>query len=302
MKTRSEESAFGVLYGNEAESPATLRENFEKLVARLERRRDRREYVAVVITGDEPGVGKSTLGIHLSRRLDPEFDLSHFAYRAFDLRPIVHRVGETRHEQFSMIQVDEPEGLIAKGGRKDEQIIEIASTLGTCRKNGIGIVLVAPQLWWYDALVRGGLVPYWLHVEKKGVARVHRKWRGVKYRTSQSRYEYDRSTLYPKIGFRSLAGDPMFVRYEAEAIDRNWAEYGREGRPSGGRRRSTAAPSIPLDVPERVLPPTGPARAPLVARCGKAWGSTYDLRRHEARCPECRNGQLTVASSVTGTK
>jgi hypothetical protein len=282
-------------YRGEAAPEPDLAASFEEFVHALEVRRDSGAYVAVVITGDEPGVGKSTLGIHLCRRLDPEFGLSHFAFRAFDLKPAVSRVGAERTEPFSMVQVDEPEGLIAKGGRKDEQIIEIASVLGTCRKSGIGVVLVAPQLWWYDALVRGGLVPYWLHVEKKGIARVHRKWRGVKYKTSQSRYEYDRSRRFPKIGFPSLARDPFFRAYVKVAISRNWDSYNRKQGFStrGAAVRAEPSPTTPsLTVPERTESETRPSPLPPLRPlrlcrwgCGRA-GADPNLTQHETWCPK----------------
>ena len=299
MTTRTEGSAFGLLYGSGAESQATLRENYERFVRLLEDRRDHKKPVVVIIDAAETGMGKSTLGIQLSRRLDPEFGLGRFAFAGKDLGPVYTSLPRGR---FNMVQVDEPRGLLSRGGRRDEELQYIISLLFTQRKNRIGTILIAAQKEMFDSLILNRLAPFWLFIRRPGVAEVRRSWRGPNLKKSQRYYPYDRARI-SEIGFRSLDGDPFFEKYLDLAIRRNW-EFFAEG-PRSGRRQpppSPAASDPGLTGPDRLKPPAEPARAPLVSRCGKAWGSTYDLRRHEARCPECGVGQVTVTSAVTGTK
>ena len=218
--TLTEPSAIAGLYGDEPETPEDRRANMERFIRKLEWRRDHRKYVAVLVDGREPGVGKSTLAIYVSRRIDPEFRARQVAARGSEFAPkmleaVATRKGGTRG--FSMIVIDEPKDLMARGGRKDAELIQIAAVLGSMRKNGVGAVLVAPRWRWYDSLVRGGLLPYWLFVEDPGVARTHRAWVGPDYRMSQSRIPFDRSR-HAHVALTNLDRTALFQEYEADAI------------------------------------------------------------------------------------
>lgn len=265
--------------------------NLERFVRRLEARRDhkpRPQYVAVLIDGGEPGFGKSTLGIHLCRRLDPEFNLDRFAFRGRDLDEKIAEAGRTRTNGFSMVQLDEPRDLMSRGGRKDDILIRIAAALGSCRKNGVGAVLVAPKKSWYDSFIRDGLIPYWVFLEEPGIGRLHRAWRGATYRTSQSRVQYDRTRI-DRIAFDPLDGDPFFEAYDDLAVRMNWELFSKSGSERANRRgRGPAAAEDPDPPtgPERPMSAGAAARAgplePVPCRlgCGKAFADRRDELRH----------------------
>lgn len=280
METRETEPVFSGFYGADRERPEDLAFNFERFMRKLEARRDRGQYVVVLIDGQEPGVGKSTLGIHICRRLDPEFSLERFAWRGRDLRPAMTNALSTRKGSFSMIQLDEPEDLMSRGGRKDELLIQIAGALGRCRKNGIGAVLLAPKKSWYDSFVRDGLIPYWVFVERPGVGRLHRAWKGTTYKNSQSRVMYDRAAI-GKIGFTTLDGDPFFEEYERAAESANRAIF---SEPERGRRaaqpRNAAAEDHPTG-PERSMSPSNSPAAAEEWKCGqRVFARKDNYQRH----------------------
>lgn len=284
MTTKTEESEFGLLYGSEAESQTTLRENFERFIRALEDRRDHKKPVVVIIDAAETGMGKSTLGIQISRRLDPGFSLGRFSFSGPELGPIYTSLPRG---QFNMVQVDEPRGLLSRGGRRDEELQYIISLLFTQRKNRIGTILIAAQKEMFDSLILNRLAPFWLFIRKPGVAEVHRSWRGPNYKKSQRYYPYDRARI-SDIGFRSLDGDPFFESYLDLAIRKNW-EFFAKG-PGHGRRQpppSPAATDLNLTGPNRVKPhpespppPPEPDTPTRCGRCHRTFDNPHNLETH----------------------
>ncbi len=281
MTTTTEESAFGLLYGSGAESQATRRENFERFIHLLEERRDHQKPVVVIIDAAETGMGKSTLGIQISRRLDPGFGLNRFAFAGHELGPIYTSLPRDR---FSMVQVDEPRGLLSRGGRRDEELQYIISLLFTQRKNRIGTILIAAQKEMFDSLILNRLAPYWLFIRRPGVAEVRRSWRGPNLKKSQRYYPYDRARI-SEIGFRSLDRDPFFERYMDLAIERNRA-YFAEGPKGGGRRpppQSKTPDDTSLTGPDRAEPSTGgggEGPSTKCARCERVFDNVHNLETH----------------------
>jgi len=292
-------------YGTGEEGDPDLRVNFGRFVDRVARKWRKGWPVSILIDGSSTGVGKSTLGIHLCRRitdrvaelfkedgapLEPNprraFALDHFAFRGRDLEPLYGSLPE-----WTMTQLDEPRDLMASKGARDRELLHIAGALGSVRKNRIGTVLISPRKEMFDSLVTFGLVNWWLFAETRGVARVHRAWTGALYKKSQPRVPYDRTRL-DKIGWSSLDRDEFFRSYEALAVQKN-REFYNEPNGGRGRRPAPSAPDTqPLTVPERpvTVSPTRPAPAPdwgatriACDRCGKSVRRD-GIGRHRARC------------------
>lgn len=263
--------------------------NFESFVARLTNEWRNGWPIVIMIDGKRTGVGKSTLGIHLCRRLDPSFDMDHFAFRGRDLEPLYATL-----PPWTMVQLDEPRDLMASKGLRDRELLHIAAALGSVRKNRIGTILIAPKKEMFDTIVTNGLASYWIFLEDRGVGRVHRAWTGALYKKSQRLVPYDRTRLQ-RIGFPSLDRDPFFEKYLDFAVRKN-----REFFAEGASRRGGPAP--PTLNPR--LNQTGSTRAEaylscVCATCGNVW---RPRTRNGGRCPRCRSYERadTTESPVAG--
>lgn len=271
------------LYGDEEDEKPDLASNFERFVERLRGEWRDGWPILIIIDGASTGVGKSTLGIHLCRRLDPKFDLDHFAFRGREIEPLYGRL-----PPWSMIQVDEPRDLMGSKGTRDRELRHIAGALGSVRKNLIGTILISPKKEFFDSIITGGLAPYWLFLEERGVARVHRAWRGATYRKSQRLVPYDRTRI-DKIGFPSMDGDPFYEAYVELAVRSNRTFYAEA---ANGHGRSAAAERTPQGEygTYRAKSPRGlplPPRPGTWAcpRCGVRGGGAYTLAAHLKTCP-----------------
>lgn len=268
-------------YGVDPEKKTDLRGNFERFIERLQREWHRGWPVIVLIDGKRTGVGKSTLGIRICRRLDPSFDLDHFAFRGLELERLYATL-----PPWTMVQLDEPRDLIASKGTRDRELLHIAAALGSVRKNQIGTVLIAPKKEMFDSLILNGLAPYWIFLEDRGVGRVHRAWTGATYKKSQRFVPYDRTRI-DKIGFASLDRDPFFQKYVDLAVRKNrefFAEA-REARRWGAPRPGpTSAPATPnlTDTSRSMSPsPPPPPPPPRTWSCGRFVFTRRDLyQRH----------------------
>ncbi len=272
-------------YGTAEPTETDLAFNYQRFIRMLRRRIKKRRAVHLIIDAAETGFGKSTLGIQICRDLDPEFGLDHFAFRGSELKGVFAHIEATRKAPFSMAQLDEPKDLLSRGGRRDALIIDIATAIGAVRKNLIGCILIAPKKEWFDSLVRSGLIPYWVFVERPGVGRVHRSWKGATYKVSQRNVQYDRMGSF-KIGFRNLDRDPFFRSYLDLARRTNSASFAAgNSATAGGAPSAAAAPADPLapSGPDRTMsgggdpPPPGTWACPV---CGKACGNEANLGSH----------------------
>jgi hypothetical protein len=268
--------------GNNDEKP-DLSSNFESFVERLRREWRDGWPILIIIDGASTGVGKSTLGIHLCRRLDPKFDLDHFAFRGREIEPLYARL-----PPWSMIQVDEPRDLMGSKGTRDRELRHIAGALGSVRKNLVGTILISPKKEFFDSILTGGLAPYWLFLEERGVARVHRAWRGATYRKSQRLVPYDRTRIN-KIGFPALDGDPFYEAYVDLAVRRNREFYAEaaNGHGRGGGQNENGRSENGTYRATRAAGPPPPLRPGVWAcpRCGLRGGGAFTLARHAQSCP-----------------
>ena len=169
------ENLFARFYGTDEEKGPSLRDNFETFIEAMQRRRVRHEPVVIVIDGRETGVGKSTLAMHICRRLDPGFGLEKITYSARETLDLYASAPPG-----SMVDWDESVlGLLTRKGTRDEELTGIISALSIVRKNEIGTVLTVPKIRMLDTLVYNGLAPIWLFVEARGRVRVHRAYKGA---------------------------------------------------------------------------------------------------------------------------
>jgi hypothetical protein len=260
---------FAGYYSSEEEQPEDLRANFTRFTDRLRAEWRNGWPVVVLIDGTRTGSGKSTLGIQICRKLDEHFALDHIAFRARDLEPLYSRL-----PAWSMVQLDEPRDLMASKGTRDRELMHIVAALGSVRKNLIGTVMIAPKKEMYDTLVLGGLAPYWIFVEQRGVGRVHRAWTGPTYRKSQRFWGYDRNYTQ-RIGFRSLDRDAFFQAYNNLAVRKNrefYAERTAPRRSAGGGEQGS-----PSDL-------TGPERHRVM---GVGASTSEAAGGREYVCPTC---------------
>jgi len=284
------ENLFARFYGVDGAVGPSLRDNFEAFIGAMLRRRERHEPVVIVIDGRETGVGKSTLAMHICRRLDPDFGLDKITYSAEETLNLYSSAAPG-----SMVDWDESVlGLLTRKGTRDEELTGIVSALSIVRKNDIGTVLTVPKIRMLDTLVYNGLAPIWLFVEARGRVRVHRAYKGAQYRKSQPRIAYDLWERVSPMGFPSLDRDALFRTATERAIVRNREYFNEQAQIAAARRaRQLGRPRTNRDlesgenVPERAVSSSGgvvvepPVLCPW---CGRDVDNTYNLAKHQRRC------------------
>ncbi len=279
MSERTTNSLIARFNGGETDHGPDAEENLEKFIEAMECRRRQRKPVVIVIDGRETGVGKSTLGMQICRRLDAHFRLENITYSARETLDLYSRA-----EPGIMVDWDESVlGLLTRKGTRDEELAGIIGALSVQRKNQIGTVLTVPKIQMLDALVYNGLAPVWLFVEGWGRARPHRAHRGVHYRKSQPRMPYDLwDALYP-IGFKSLDRDPMFRASVQRAIEKNRAYFHEQAQISDVKRaRLLGLPRNSTNYPsgDNVAERATPSQVSVCPECGKAGLTPWNLRVH----------------------
>ncbi|MGC2359237.1 MAG: hypothetical protein WA691_02895, partial [Thermoplasmata archaeon] len=258
MAEATTDSLIARFYGREEESRPRLQENFEAFIEKMHSRRERHEPVVIVIDGRETGVGKSTLAVHICRRLDSSFGLDKITYSAQETLDLYATAAPG-----SMVDWDESVlGLLTRKGSRDEELTGIISALSIVRKNEIGTVLTVPKIRMLDTLVYNGLAPIWLFVEARGRVRVHRAYKGAQYRKSQPRIAYDLWARVSPMGFASLDRDPLFRRSVERAIERNRQYFNEQAQIAAAKRARLLGHVLREDdrggnenVPERVVYP-----------------------------------------------
>lgn len=200
--------------GTEARSPL---ENLRAFIAHL-KRRQARNYDSVVAVSGEPGVGKSSLGIQLVKGVSGELHLDNVAYSAEE----VLRAYRNLAPGSSLLYDESVLGLMSQGGGRDDELRAMIQALSIVRVKRITAILCVPDIGLLDSFVKFGRATFWIHVRERGVAKVHRAWKGARYRTSRSLLPYDEGRAWNPLGFEDLAKtDPATWRaYEELKLDR----------------------------------------------------------------------------------
>jgi hypothetical protein len=308
--------ADGVYGPEDREEYRTPDDNFDLFVEKC-RMLIRQKYDNVIVLDGFPRKGKSTGGLQLARAIDPRFGLGNIAYTASEVLRLYHRLPPC-----SVILNDESAlGLLSRSGQRDPELMALVQALSIVGIKRMTLVCCLPDIRMLDSFVKYGRARYWINVYTRGRGKVHRAWRGAKYKTSTSRLPYDEFDEVSPIGFHSLARTKFWREYERDKVERidKWLadhELDPEGRvkvcPDCGKKGSAyniavhacpirgAAAAVAAPSP-RVLPsvhvmsrPTGgaqgtrtrePAPSLTCSKCGRPWGTTYDRDRHQARCP-----------------
>ena len=284
-------------YGADEGKGPHLKENFDAFIEQMLRRRERHEPVVIVIDGRETGVGKSTLAMHICRRLDPDFGMEKITYSAKETLDLYATA-----QPGSMVDWDESVlGLLTRKGTRDEELTGIISALSIVRKNEIGTVLTVPKIRMLDTLVYNGLAPIWLFVEARGRVRVHRAYKGAQYRKSQPRIAYDLWERISPMGFGSLDRDPLFRKAVERAIERNRQYFNEQSQIAEAKRSRLLGLGRTRDkitkednVPERAVSPVC-----VCAGCGYSWRPRSGTG---GRCPRCRSYQRGEPVSGSATR
>jgi hypothetical protein len=229
-------------FGKGAGTSRTPQRNYELFIGEL-RRRIRNRYPNVIVIDAVPGKenaragkGKSTLGIQIARDIvKADFE--------WERRP--RKVGEVPSKPWSVkeasfsaretllllrhlapgrcVLYDESLlGLLAQGGRRNEELSDVIEVFSIVRAKKISMVLCSQSIWLLDLFVREGLVDFWATVTTRGRADVEIPWRGQHYKRP-SHLPYDPYRLSP-IAFRKLPETrgiwPEYDAWKMAHIDR----------------------------------------------------------------------------------
>ena len=296
------------LYGPSEGRAPDPQGNYRRFLVHLRQRRAQRRPVVIVIDGRETSVGKSALGLTICRDLDANFALENVVYSAQELH-----TGYGRREP-SMFLYDDVTGLLSKRGARDEEMQGLVSAVSIVRKNGHGTLFLAPKKELLDGLILTGLANFWIFCEERGRARVHRAFKGAKYKRSQPRVPFDTWNSVTPITWPNLDDDPFFRAYNDRAIERNREYFRMRALDPSGRVKECprckklgsayqiathdcpgGAAAAEVDTPVRegvpprpVSPPSLPTALPAVS-CGKCGYSWQPRRNGGGACPRCNS-------------
>lgn len=240
------------------EERTDLRENFFALCAELEHRIEHRWDNLVVYDG-EPRCGKSMGAFDTTLELLGDVDLERVAFSADDVFKLYRQL-----QPGEILLYDEAVlGLLSHGGARDAELTALIQALSIVGVKRITMIACIPDIRMLDSFVKYGRARYWVHVyarsiTDRGYGRVHRAWRGARYRTSVSRLPFDLADDLSPVRFRNLSGTRKWRDYEKLKIER-----------------------VDRFLDERAIDPTGKmARCP---RCSKQM-TKWNLAEHAIAC------------------
>lgn len=205
------------------------------------RRRQRERLDTVIAITGRKGMGKSTLGLRLSRAVDDDFGLDQVVYRAADMADLFVKLRVTQAAMYDEAAL----GLLSTDWASYEAR-ELVHSVTILRPKRLTLILCLPRFKRLNASFREDLVDLWIRVDSRGVATVH---------PAQDREGY---TAYRGLGwfpdwefnpltYESLDDDPLFKEYTRH----RWAQSMRflkraaqrigERSPQGGK---TAADQV----------------------------------------------------------
>ena len=298
-----------------------LSDSLDRFCDLLRRRQKKGLQNLILITG-KPRMGKSTLAFRIGQKLDGDYDYHHVTFSASQL---LDRSSELPAE--STVQNDDSvlNMLVKAGGLSEEQQV-LTQNLATIAYKHFTILLLAQDIGMYKSFAQYKMAEFWLHVEKRGEAKVFRVYQHEQHRISIGRYPYDRFDRriagdgcgpIPTLKFPNLDRNPEYRRYE-QYKDEFLADWRRRKAQDPGDKLLACPNCGKLDWKLRTVihmqscpaakpePPTsqnervnvtlraagigGEGGAPPCPFCGREGLNEYNLRTHMGSC-KARNEQ-----------
>jgi len=146
---------------------------------------------AIVIDGDE-GVGKSTIGVYIAKRLDPEFDPEDVVYNHEDWARVFDP-----HKKQGVYLIDEGGnlGFNRDWARREQKAL--MKFFMVSRQANATLIFAIPTLRWLDPYLREHRIHYRLHAYARGRAVVQR--RASSWRTGSVWYEDEFKAFFPNL-------------------------------------------------------------------------------------------------------
>jgi hypothetical protein len=201
-----------LLYSERPEKESDPIANRDRFIELLRERIASRHQNIVIIDASDTGEGKSTLGIQLARGVYPAWSIADTAYSSADALALYLQYEKDFTKAFeaheplpsrALLWDEGVLGLLSQGGRRNEELERTVQTLSIIRVIGVSVFLCIPRIRMLDAFVREGLAEYWLMVQERGRARLHRHFLGAMYKRPD-RLPYDEMEwLYP-VGFENM--------------------------------------------------------------------------------------------------
>jgi hypothetical protein len=203
----------------------------------------------VLVTGDT-GDGKSTLAMRMAQEIDPSFTLAaRLCYTAAELLEIykIIRPGQA-------VLFDEGvRGLLA-GDQATKEQKALIQALALVREKGAILFICAPSIWNLAKQVRQNRAYMWIHVQSRGVARVHERVKRLFY-TQSPELGFDISRLCPFLQWSKYSAQSAFFREYRTVKTQHLDQYLQETidllKASRSKKRS-GTPTVPSPVTENV--------------------------------------------------
>jgi hypothetical protein len=178
-----------------APAPMLPREGFLYWCGAIVYRTSHKWDAVVLITGDV-GDGKSTLAMRMAQRIDRSFTIgSRLCYTATELLEIYKVILPGQ-----VVLFDEGvRGLLA-GDQATAEQKALIQALALIREKGAVLFICAPSIWNIAKQVRQNRAWLWIHVQSRGVARIHERIKRLFY------------TQAPELGF-DMSRDCPFLQW-----------------------------------------------------------------------------------------
>jgi hypothetical protein len=188
--------------------PLFPEEGFEYLMAVL-RLRIKEHWDAVIVIDGPEGVGKSSLALRISGALDPTFTVSRICYTGAD---VMARFRDTLPGQ--VVLFDESARDLLGANSQTPEAKALAQALMLIRERGLVTILCIPRIHELAPSMRARRATYWLHCERRGLARVHRRSDNLVYKPDPR-----------DLGFRLDPRAPMLTWKAYPAKSKLWQAY-----------------------------------------------------------------------------
>ncbi len=242
----------------EAPSPLLPEEGFGYVVHRLRALIDN-DYDAIVLITGATGTGKSSLALQLTQALDRSFDMSlRLCYSPLEVAKAYEGI-----QPGQVVCFDESvRGLQSTDTFAKEQK-ELVKLFSVIRAKRAIVFILAPSPWQVAKQVRDTLARMWIHVERRGLARLFDAWPLVKY-SPDANLRFAKNVECPTLTWSAYPNDDPFYADYLKVKDARMNELVSEtisslsGKRASKKGAEEVAPDAKLAwIRERIASPEG---------------------------------------------
>jgi hypothetical protein len=230
----------------ERHPPLFPEEGFEYLMAVI-RLRIKEHWDAVIVIDGPEGVGKSSLALRISAAIDPTFNVTRICYTGSN---VMDRFRDTQPGR--VVLFDESARDLLGANAATPEAKALAQALMLIREKGLVTILCIPRIHELAPSMRARRATFWLHCERRGLARVHRRSDNLVYKPDPRDLGFRLDPRAPLLTWKALPAKSKLWRAYLNVKGQHLNEYLDETAALLARRRPRSAvktneetPSVP---------------------------------------------------------